>query len=262
MMLDFLKIANSGISLNSITFRLPTHIYRSDSCPHGLGGYSHEGWAWRWYLPKNLLLRASNNLLEHLAAVISPWVDILAGRLNQQDCILPMTDSTTAEGWLQKSNFTKLRKSPIQASVRIEAAQKYATLFMFLGIRSYSQWFKGVMNKVTDALSHDDHRSDNELTNTIKSCCPSQVPSHFKIQQLPKKITLWLTALLVKLPVSKQLCETHTKSKLGCGVAGMSTCSQSESETTPSPRTSLKNNDTQSLEPSPWLSEKDVFKRR
>ena len=98
MFLGFLKIANDGISLNSIAFRRPTHIYRSDSCPAGLGGYSDRGWAWRWYLPKNLLFRASNNLLEHLAAIISPWVDILAGRLKSQDCVLLMTDSTAAEG--------------------------------------------------------------------------------------------------------------------------------------------------------------------
>jgi hypothetical protein len=122
MFLVFLKIANDGISLNNIAFRRPTHIYKSDSCPAGLGGYSNRGWAWRWYLPKNLLFRASNNLLEHLAAVISPWVDILAGCLKNQDCILSMTNSTTAEGWLKKSNFSKLGESPIQASVRIEAA--------------------------------------------------------------------------------------------------------------------------------------------
>jgi hypothetical protein len=29
LMLNFLKIANAGISLNSIAFRWPTHIYRS-----------------------------------------------------------------------------------------------------------------------------------------------------------------------------------------------------------------------------------------
>ena len=143
--------------------------------------------------------------------------------------------------------------------MRIEAAQKYATLFMLWGIRSYSQWFKGVMNEVGHALSRDDDRSDDELTNTIKSICPSQVPSHFKIQQLPNKIPSWLTALLLKLPVSEQLCKAHTRSKLGCGIAGMSTCSQSESETTSSLRTSHKNSNTQSLEPLPWLSEKDVF---
>jgi hypothetical protein len=47
MFLGFLKIANNWISLNSIAFRRPTHIYRSDSCPAGLGGYSDRGWAWR-----------------------------------------------------------------------------------------------------------------------------------------------------------------------------------------------------------------------
>jgi hypothetical protein len=67
---ECLKIAKDGISLNSIAFRRPTHIYRSDSCPAGLGGYSDKGWAWRWYLPKNLLFHASNNLLKHLAAII------------------------------------------------------------------------------------------------------------------------------------------------------------------------------------------------
>ena len=105
MFLGFLKIANNGISLNSIAFRIPTHIYRSDSCPSGLGGYSGRGWAWRWYLPKNLQFLASNNLLEHLAVIISPWIEILAGRLKNQDCVLSMTDSTTAKGWLRKSNL-------------------------------------------------------------------------------------------------------------------------------------------------------------
>ena len=128
-MLIFLKIANKGISLNSIAFHCPTHVYRFDSCPTGLGGYSHEGFTWRWYLPEDLNFRATNNLLEHLAAIISPWIDILAGRLQSEDCVLLMTDSTTAKGWLRKSNFSELGKRKLQALVRIEAAQKQATLF-------------------------------------------------------------------------------------------------------------------------------------
>jgi hypothetical protein len=47
MFLGLLKNANNRISLNSIAFRRPTHIYRSDLCPAGLGGYSNEGWASR-----------------------------------------------------------------------------------------------------------------------------------------------------------------------------------------------------------------------
>jgi hypothetical protein len=69
MFLGFLKIANDGISLNSIAFRRPTHIYRSDLCPAGLGGYSNECWAWRWYQLKDLLFHVLNNLFENLAAI-------------------------------------------------------------------------------------------------------------------------------------------------------------------------------------------------
>jgi len=215
MFLRFLKFANDGISLNSIAFRRPTHIYRSDSCPAGFGGYSDRGWAWRWYLPKHLLFHASNNLLEHLAAIISPWVDIIAGHLKNQDCVLSMPDSTTAEGWLRKSNFSELGESPIQSSARIKACRKQATLFMSLGIKCYSQWFAGERNQVSDALSHDDDRSNEELTSVIKSFCPSQVPSHFEILSLPKEIILWLTALLLKLPVITQLSEVHTRARSG-----------------------------------------------
>ena len=74
-------------------------------------------------------------------------------------------DSTTAEGWLQKSNFSKLKDSKVQSLVRIEAAQKQANLFMLLGLKSYSQWFKGECNEVADTLSMDDNRSDEDLTN-------------------------------------------------------------------------------------------------
>ena len=80
-----------------------------------------------------------------------------------------MTDSTTAEGWLKKSNFSKLGKSPIQASVRIKAAWKQATLFLSLGIKCYSQWFEVERNQVSDALSHDNDKSNKELANAIKS---------------------------------------------------------------------------------------------
>ena len=44
MFLGFLNNANNRISMNSIAFRRPTHIYRSDSCLTGLGGYSNRGW--------------------------------------------------------------------------------------------------------------------------------------------------------------------------------------------------------------------------
>ncbi len=54
LMLWFLKIARQGINMNLVAFRHPTHVYWSDSCPFGLGGYSDEGFAWRFKIPKDL----------------------------------------------------------------------------------------------------------------------------------------------------------------------------------------------------------------
>ena len=121
-MLFFLEKAHRGIDMNIVAYLLPTICYRSDSCPQGLGGYSHEGWAWRWYLPAELRFRASNNLLEHLAAIITPWIDLIQGRLKKGDCILSMTDSTTSEGWARKTNFSELGADLIEATIRIEVA--------------------------------------------------------------------------------------------------------------------------------------------
>jgi hypothetical protein len=45
--LQFLRQATNGISLNLITFQLPTHIGRSDACEHGIGRFSATtGVAW------------------------------------------------------------------------------------------------------------------------------------------------------------------------------------------------------------------------
>ncbi len=106
-------------------------------------------------------------------AIIFLWVDTIAGHLKCHDGGGRKT---------QKSNFSELCECPLQASVRIEAVQMQATLFLSLGIKCYSQWFEGERNHLSDILSHDDDRSDNELTNNaIKSFCPSQVHCHFKI---------------------------------------------------------------------------------
>ena len=130
---------------------------------------------------------------------------------------------------------------------------------MTTGIREYSQWFRGEDNVVADSLSHDDDRSDEELTQLFCTHCSSQIPPHFKIQPLPNKITSWLTALLLKLPVSKQLKEAHMRSKLGRGGAGKNILSLSESKLMTTLRTSRESNDTPSLVPLPWLSKKQDF---
>jgi hypothetical protein len=101
---------------------------------------------------------------------------------------------------------------------------------MSLGLKSYSQWFKGKRNEVADALSWDDTRSEEDLTNTFSTFCKSQI-LNFKILPLPKEITSWLTVLLIKLPVNPQYNEEHRQSKLGNGNDGGNITSSLETTT-------------------------------
>ena len=97
-------------------------------------------------------------------------------------------------------------------------------------IKDYSQWFEGRKNQVADALSRDNDRSDEELTNILRSHVPSQMPEHFKIVPLPNEIVSWLTSLLLKLPVKKQLQGKHKPTKIGRGADGNPIATPSDSK--------------------------------
>ena len=118
--------------------------------------------------------------------MITPWVDIIAKRLGPGDCSLSITDSSTSEVWIRKSNFKEDEESPIQAAVRIEVSRSNAKRIMENKIKNYSQWFPDWMNGVSDAISWDDDRSDNEIINIFRSFTPSQIPDHFDIVPLPR----------------------------------------------------------------------------
>jgi hypothetical protein len=75
--------------MNLLAFRLPDQVYYSDSCPAGLGGYSNQEYAWRFKVPDKLQFRASNNLLEFLAAIITPWIHIIGGCLSPETAPSP-----------------------------------------------------------------------------------------------------------------------------------------------------------------------------
>ncbi len=213
-MTGILTKAHKGVDMNLLAFRAPDRVYHSDSGPAGLGGYSNQGHAWRFQIPANLQCWGTDNLLEYLAAIITPWIDLLNGRLKSGDCTLSMIDSTTAEGWMQKSNFEKSGKDPIQVSVCADAARHHAKLFMDANIKGYSQWFAGKLNNVTNTLSWDWHSNKKELTSILCLHFPQQMPMHFKISPLPSKISSWLILLLQRLPANKQLREEHTTTNL------------------------------------------------
>jgi hypothetical protein len=158
-----------------------------------------------------------------------------------------MTDSTTSEGWPRKSNFIEDGKDPIQATIRSEVARLHATHYLSNEIREYRQWFRGADNNIADALSRDNDRTDDKLTQILRSHCSSQLPQHFKTVPLPNEIISWLTSLLLRLPAKQQLGETQ------------STANPSDSETTFSSKTCPEPTESKSLEVSPWLCVKDNF---
>ncbi len=258
LMKKIIKWGNDGISMNQIAYPKPTHVYQLDLCPGGLGGYSHKGFAWHYYLPEDLQFRASNNLLEHIASITSPWIDIIAGRLKEGDCSLSMTDSTTSEGGTCKTNF-KEDHDGIQATIKIQVAREHATRFMTHKIWEYSQWFAGRINNVADALSWEKDRLDQELTQILFTHVPLQVPNSFKIVPLPSKIVSWLTLLLQKLPVQQRYSKVHTMTILGHGNDGTSTAIIQDSQGTSFSQTSQEANKHTYSAVLPWLSVKGDF---
>jgi hypothetical protein len=220
LMQSILDKMKKGIDMNLLAFWSPDQIYNSDSCPAGLGSYSDQGFAWGFAIPDDLLFRVSNNLLEFLLAVITPWIDIIHGHLTAGDCALSMTDSTPAEGWMRKSNFVEPNEHPVQAKTRVDAVRKYASIFMDADIKGYSQWSEGKRNNVADALSRDWHLGNDKLTSLLRSHFPEQMPESFRISPPPKEISSWLTSLLQQLPVSEQLRERHTTTGLALGDDG------------------------------------------
>ena len=69
-----------------------------DSMYSYMSGWNSWGTYWWIELPDHLLGRAHINVLELLASIIGPWLDILSGKLESEDCFLSMGDSTTAAG--------------------------------------------------------------------------------------------------------------------------------------------------------------------
>ena len=187
--------------MNLLTFRPPDTIHWSDACEYGLGGYSSHGFAWRWKIPHELRHRAHINLLEFLAETICIWVDVLHGRTKQDDCILCFGDSTTAMGWLHRSNFRNDDESSEIHNAKTKVARHLATIILNYRIKLYSQWLKGQRNGLADALSRDDSTmSDDELTNHLSASFTSQVPNDFAIHPLPPEIVSFTSNLLSQLP--------------------------------------------------------------
>ncbi len=225
LMKHFLDYAQKGISINTVVFRKPTHIYRSDASEFGLGGYNlTTGRAWQFELPIHCRLRSSLNSLEFIACMINIWVDIINDDVPAESCFLSQTDSSSAAGWLRKSNFADKTETMVQ----LTTARQLATLVINAKSCIYSQWFAGELNVVSDCLSRDFHLNDSELTNLIQSRIPNQTPFGFFLSPLPTEICSWLTCLLQNQPPGEVWSKEPQRSKLLLGNNTNSTCYPSE----------------------------------
>jgi hypothetical protein len=228
--LRFLKQANDGINLNLLTYRAPTRILRTDACLHGIGGYNlQSGKAWRWELPPDLRDRATLNTLEFMSSYVGLYMEYHLEQVAPLAVVLSQTDSTSAAGWLRKSNFDD-DKQPIQ----LEIARAMATLVMDGGFALFSQWFPGSENDVADSLSRDTDLPCDQLTHLLSSSVPTQVPPGFNICPLPPKLCSQLETWLLKQPKSTLSPSQPVRSKLRTGPTTSSSYTTSSSTPTPS----------------------------
>jgi len=214
--------------MNLLTFR-EHHVYQSDACERGLGGYSASGRAWRWEIPTHLQGRAHINLLEFIAAIVGIWIDIIEGAVVPESCILSMGDNTSATGWLKKSNFKETDERQPDQTAKLKCARQLARLQMNAKSMLYSQWFPGAHNHISDSLSRDWHLTMATLIQLLTLRFPEQMPQNFEISPIPTVIESFILETLQHLPVQKPRCKTHKTSGIEIGDDGTSFLPQLES---------------------------------
>lgn len=225
--LQFLDKAVAGISMNLLTFRKPTRTYISDAAEHGISGFNTtSGKAWSYVIPENLRGRAHINLLEYLGQVICIWLDILDGTIEEEDCLLSMGDSTSALGWMRRSNFRATEGTEAEKNedwiAKEKVSRKLAQLVLDSNTVLYSQWFAGAHNIIADSLSRDAYFLLTHAHEAfLRIVAPQQVPPNFRIQQLPNEISSFITSTLQQLPVQQQRLKPPKASDLARGNTGV-----------------------------------------
>ena len=120
-----------------------------------MGGWSLHGRAWYFIIPHHLQNRAHINLLQFMASLIGFWIDIIEESIEPQDCILSGGNSSTAMGWLRRTNFREEGENNQDWVAKQQVGRKVATLVIKNELVLYCQWIAGVFNILADSLSRD-----------------------------------------------------------------------------------------------------------
>ena len=158
--------------MNGLVLRNPTRMGFSDSCPLGLGGFTHGGRGWRLKLNPALVAHGkdiSNNVLEFLGMAITLWLSLIEckelGLVNE--LILVLGDNTSAVHWIIRSS---LPKTSVYRPTVLFIARKIATLLAKSKNFIMPQHLPGILNSIADWLSFEgEERRQHGTGKTVKT---------------------------------------------------------------------------------------------
>ena len=231
-------LADTGVSINNVCFVRPSAITYSDACTWGLGGLTMQGHAWQYIIPIYLRGRASINVLEFLAAIVTIELSLKEDKhRNNHPHILAFTDNSSALGWMFHSTF-----NPQTHPHHDTMARHLARILFNHEATLFSEHIPGEANEVADSLSRDIHLSTPALTQLISSHAnPEQVPTTFHISPLPPTTSSWIASSLQSMPQTTASPPKPYPSSLATSAASKTTSKNAasktrSSKTTPHPK--------------------------
>ena len=213
---DFLKQAHEGISLNGLTLRKPTRWGFSDSCPYGLGGFTHSGTAWRLKINSTSPIYgvdAANNALEFLGMAITLLLSLRECKQQglSDEVILCLGDNSSACCWLFRASlptksiyFSAINFIARKIAKEVSASKNFIVSRHLEGKRNVicdylsfegkerkfqkRKWINGkltIFERISVNPVAYDCPPNDIVTHRIVSKFPQLVPKGFKICQLP-----------------------------------------------------------------------------
>jgi hypothetical protein len=228
--LSFIESAAAGISINRVVFRKPTIITFSDASEAGIGGYCPKtGVGWRYLFTEEENKALTLNCKEYIGSAIDMDFQVeMDPDPNPFPCVLNETDSTSAMGWLRKSNH-----DPVDAPIHNAIARFHAINMLERNACNYSQHLPGVLNVVADSLSRDFHLSDGQLVSMLTCLHESLSPHQLRIVPLPQKYISKIASLAQRWPGKVASPSRPIKSTIAAGVSGWSSSTESTALPTP-----------------------------
>ena len=164
-----------------------------------MGGYTTLGTAWHFILPQHLHHRASINLLEFIAAIITIQLSLKHDdhtHCNQKH-IFTFTDSSSAMGWMHHSTF-----NPVKNLQHDEVARYLPNSLLQHDATLHPEHIPGKHNVIADVLSHDFHLTNPALLHFLQTSqeTTAKLPHNFHLYPLSTTSTSWIVSVLESLP--------------------------------------------------------------